>query len=132
MRAPTRASCSWCRSGKPRERLAQTCCCPGGGTGARGRERRAQLRYPPLQVLAAVRAAMGRTVSEEERQHDCEDHQIDETRLGHLSPPSMPLEANVLKSFGRVAIQPGGRPVVAATCGEISTCDPRGSAEARV
>src|SRR6059058_3343770 len=48
----------------------------------------------------------------------------------HLLPS--PLEPHVLENLGRVAIEPGGRPVVTALCREVAAGDPGGCAEARV
>src|SRR2546421_11136612 len=48
----------------------------------------------------------------------------------HLLPSR--LEADVLQSFGGVAVEPRGRPVVAAPGGEIAPSHPRGGAEAGV
>jgi hypothetical protein len=82
-----------------------------------------------LDLCAVVRPVRQQAQRRQQGCHDedREDRKIDQASFGHgghlLSRAG--LEADVLQSVGRLAIEPGGGPIVAAPRSEIALGDPR-------
>ena len=86
-----------------------------------------------LEVGAVVLSFRPQTESRQQSGHDDdrEDREIDQAGFGHVHTPFHGLEADVLQSIGGLAVEPGGRSIVATPSREVALGDPRRSAMTR-